>query len=181
MKLILARHGHDMACANGSNALSWQGKKQARDLAEKVVSMGVSRVDAACSSTSQRCVQTLDEIEACVSIKMRSTANELTEGRASEDLELLVWRLWEDQQSTLLIVGHEPQISNSVLRWSGLPENGDQDLDQPPWTLARGEGLLVRPQYDEQSNIVLGAGLITFLGRTRQLPRSNLSTRAGVF
>jgi phosphohistidine phosphatase SixA len=180
MKLILVRHGHDMPGPNGDSCLSWQGKQQARDAAQRIRDAGVERIDVARFSPSRRATETFDEIATLIPIADSNTTTDLQPGSSVESLESLIWHCWSDEPVTFLCVGHEPQLSNAVLRWCGLPDNEESAGDRPPWILARGEGLLLRPQF-ERDLVRLDSEYMQFLGRTRPLPALTPRTRAGVF
>ncbi len=179
MKLLVVRHGHDLPGANGDSALSLRGRKQAAKTAERIVDMGISKVDVAYSSPSRRAVETLSEIADLIPTNISNDADELQPGATTDSLASLVWRHWQEEPDVLLLVGHEPQLSNTVLRWCGLPENSSS-RDTAPWVLTRGEGMLLSPSFQD-ARIQLSSSLVTFLGHQRSLPRSSSSTRAGVF
>lgn len=180
MKLVLVRHGHDMQGADGDTCLSWQGQKQARDLADKLKAAEIASIDVARCSPSRRTRETLDCIAATIQIGDLDTAHELAPDRDASALNTLIWRRWSDEPQTLLFVAHEPQLSNAVLRWCGLPENDPHNKKSPPWILARGEALILRPTFD-RTQIRLSSSCITFVGRDRPLPQPMTTARAGAF
>jgi phosphohistidine phosphatase SixA len=180
MKLILVRHGHDMQGSDGESCLSWQGQKQARDLADKLRAAGIDAIDVARCSPSRRTRETLQQLASAIRIGDQDTALELAPDRDVAALNTLVWRRWSDEPQCLLFVGHEPQLSNSVLRWCGLPENDPSNTQSPPWILARGEALILRPSF-ERTQIRLDSSCLTFVGRDRPLPIPQPTTRAGAF
>jgi len=180
MKLLLVRHGHDLPGNNGDSALSWQGKKQAAQTAQRMLDMGIRDIDAAYCSPARRAVETLSEITGIVSVNHQHCADELQPGQDPESLVSLVWRHWRDEPGVILFVGHEPQLSNAVLRWCGLPENAERGCDTPPWVLGRGEGMLLSPSFNG-AEIQLSSSLVSILGRQRAFPGSRAPTRAGVF
>lgn len=180
MNLIMVRHAHDIPGAGAEFKLSIQGRKQARDTADKIASLGVPSIDAALSSPAQRSVETLDEMCTVLSPERRDAVTLLQPGSSVADLETLLFDLAPQKPNTIILVGHEPQLSNAVLQWCGLPDNDQLDDGRPPWTLARGEAMSVFPDV-VSSTVYLHSDLIQMLGRKRPLPHSKPLSQAGVF
>ena len=184
MKLILVRHGHDLSPEHpeAEHRLSRQGEQQARDIGEKLVALGITEIDIAMSSQEKRCVETLDQIQTTVTLLERRTSRRLNSEPRSNDLTAELLDCWENQHQTVLCVSHEPSLSDAVLSWCGLPENGAPESSPDPWVLMRGEAMIVSPERAEPPyDIKLDPDSITILGRQRGLPFNNSIARAGVF
>lgn len=180
MKLIMVRHAHDIQGGGVESELSWQGRRQARETAEKLVALGFQSIDVALSSPAKRASQTLDEMASILSLEKPGVATELQPSSDVSALEHLLWSFSPRKPDTVILVGHEPQLSNAILQWCGLPDNDQRDDDRPPWILSRGEAVSVCPDLIG-SSIHLHSELIQMLGRQRPLPNKTTLPRAGVF
>lgn len=182
MRLILARHGHDIARPNG-NALSSRGVHQVQETAELLFALGVTEIDVACASPSQRAKESLDQFLKVLSFADRTESPELSPGSTVDSLERLLDCCCRDGAETVLFVGHEPQLSNAVLSWCNLPENDANDASRRPWMLSRGEALLVRPACLAKGDFAftLSSELITFTGRERPISDIQKTRLDGTF
>lgn len=180
MKLILVRHGHDLPDANGDSSLSVQGRAALKKTAQALHDLGVVSIDMALTSPARRARQSLDTLAQVMSFHDTQVVDELVEGASADHLENVVRQYPFHSSTTLLVVGHEPQLSNAVLRWGDLPENDPADGTRPAWVLKRGDGMIVRPVQDGQ-RMIIHTFPTALNGRDMMMPRHEPMRRAGVF
>jgi phosphohistidine phosphatase SixA len=180
MRLVLIRHGHDIPAPGGSSILSRQGRSKAQQTAAQLINLGLDQVDAAYSSQLLRAVQTLDEISSVVTIPHKEQTDLLDPTQPSDQVDQLVLACSSRGLSSVIIVAHEPQISNAFLRWCGLPENDPSDTVRMPWVFTRGEGVVLLPEFTAH-RISVSYPIVQFLGRAKPLPSSTPRRSAGVF
>lgn len=180
MKLILIRHGHDLPEVNGESSLSVQGRAALQKTAQALHELGLGSVDMALTSPARRARQSLDALAQAMSFYETQVVEQLIEGASADHLEDVVRQYPFHSSTTLLVVGHEPQLSNAVLRWGDLPENDPSDGTRPPWVLKRGDGMIVRPVQDGQ-RIIIHTIPAALDGRDIIMPRHEPMRRAGVF
>lgn len=146
MLLVLQRHGHDLPDAKGTSVLSAQGRSSVRANAETLASTCLSHFRVGISSPSARCRETLQEMSQHLSIGRTLVSDQLSSGSDPRSLEaLLLGFLETERPPSLLIVGHEPQLTNSVLSWLGQPDDSSEPSG-PRWTLSRGECMYIAPE-----------------------------------
>lgn len=180
MQLVLIRHGHDLPSPGGQNALSRQGRAAVAATATRLKTQGIDSFDVAFCSTAQRAVQSLEEIDRIVPSTTIEPTLRLCDGEQSEHIDSIVVESTKAKRSRILIVGHEPQLSNAVLRWCRLPVNPTKPTDMPPWIISRGDGIVVSPKVSNKV-VELSFSLIQFLHRKRPLPRLQSRHKVGVF
>lgn len=176
MRLILLRHGHDLVGSNGENALSNQGRAQVADTAKKILAAGVGSVDIAYCGESLRAEESLDEVRRHVNVSSAYSTPALKPDNSIDELEsICLHAIDSGEDKVVLIVGHEPQMSNALLRWAGAEKPDDS---APRWVLGRGEAMQVSPRVVD-GEIVACFDEVVFFGQERTLPTR--TKRVGTF
>lgn len=121
-RIYFLRHGlADRAAFTGGDdrlrPLTDRGIARLESTAIKLASLGV-RCDAILSSPLTRCRQTAEIVAPALGLSGQVIiAPELAPGFNLEDLQLIIAR--DPQPSTLMLVGHEPDFSDTVSRLTG--------------------------------------------------------------
>lgn len=151
MKLILMRHAHDLqGIDEGQSSVSKQGRDHTRKTACKVLDYGIQKIDLAVHSPALRCEQTLHETANLIDITAVTQSEYAGEDGGTEDMDALLRQLDSLSPDYVLIVGHEPKLSNSVRDWLGLC-NGCESDESPPWTLSRGDAVLLTVEVRDEA------------------------------
>ena len=170
MKLILIRHGHDLPSPGAENGLSKQGRAQIQTTADRLARAGFERIDVGFHSPALRAEQTLAELANVVSFKSHGECDYLLPESPAADIDLLLWELWASSRpDVVLFAGHEPQLSNSILSFCGLPENDPQNKGKPSWVMTRGEAIALDVSF-EGDRISVDFETSTQFGKPRALP-----------
>ncbi|HEY3225772.1 MAG TPA: phosphohistidine phosphatase SixA [Planctomycetota bacterium] len=117
MKIILARHAaaEDKAATDAERRLTPEGREQA-DLMGRLIAATIERVDQLWTSPLPRALETA-EIAAKHLGVIPKVEPELAIG---SDLEQLCWKMHRDNEPTLMLVGHQPDLGRLAARLLGL-------------------------------------------------------------
>jgi phosphohistidine phosphatase len=119
MKLILARHGaaEDKADSkeDADRILTAEGREQA-DLLGRVVAATMGTVDGLWTSPLMRALQTAGTASKHLKIKPTVEPHLALSG----DLEQLTWKLHREALSTVVLVGHQPDLGRLAARLLGF-------------------------------------------------------------
>jgi phosphohistidine phosphatase SixA len=179
MRVILLRHGHDLPSDQGEPALSKQGRAQIAETAQALKASGIDDIHAAVSSTALRARQSLAEFESHFAIAEKGFSVGLSPDAESAELDPALLAFPRHSTVTVLVVGHEPQLSNAVLRWASLPENDPADTHCRPWTLSRGEAMVCTVSTSSDA-LRIHACPVTSYGQERALPTPEHFTPIGL-
>lgn len=146
MTLLVFRHGHDLRM-NGAaeNSLSRQGREQVAHTVTAFKSLHDTPVSRVLTSPALRAVETAEIIAAALGGFSVEQTDGLRWSSTSDQLDALVGRVDSLPGELTVLVGHEPNLGNAILRWSGRPENDPEDTSRLNWTLARGSAALLTP------------------------------------
>lgn len=145
MKLIMLRHGHDLPGNDGRHVLSQQGRAQVAATIDQLPGCGVTAIDLALCADTLRARETLYVARERITITRALGSPSLQPGGPSEDLLALLSRHTIGQPDiTLLVVGHEPQLSNTLLQAAGATLPAEEG---PRATLGRGDAVLAHPRF----------------------------------
>ncbi len=136
-RLVLMRHGHaQQAAEDYIRPLSARGREAAALAAEEFLSSGV-RFDAVLSSSARRALSTAEIVCKHCRIPGPEERRDLYLAPASDCLDVL--RGLPDARSCVLLVAHNPGISELARRLLGLPvslapaEYASESFDIPSW------------------------------------------------
>lgn len=136
MFLILLRHGHDMQRTSGEPELSIRGLSEISETMTSYWQQGIKRIDFAACSPALRARQSLEEATRAVSATAEIVTDSLSPGSTENDLTDFILTQPLNDDVNVLLVGHEPQLTRSILSMLGVSED---DRDSAPPLLARGE------------------------------------------
>ena len=181
MRIILLRHGPDLRSDCGESTLSWQGREKVAQTARQLQELSLTKIDVAFFSSARRAAETLEVVAGYLNIDRSIPTPRLLPSASPLEIDtLLNSSLVTKEDRVCLIVGHEPQISDRVLRWCGLPDNSERDPSVSPWTLSRGECLILSASRSN-GELQIDRRYIQFVGRNRSLPIQQQLKKAGVF
>lgn len=144
MRLILLRHGHDLPRSDGQAMLSQQGRAQVAATIRQLPAHGISGIDLALCSDTLRARESLEVAAEHITITRAIAVPALHPGGAPKDLLALVSRYTPSYpEAALLVIGHEPQLSNALLCAAGatIPED-----EGPRAILTRGAAVIAYPR-----------------------------------
>lgn len=151
MRLILLRHGRDQQdrSAGAQNGdLTRAGIEQVANTAQKLRSLGIDAIDVALHSRTRRSKQTCDELNRTAPAKKIMATSIVDPGAGTAAIIEQLKAFSAAPFATVLISGHEPQLSRILLELAGTkPETIDERI--PVMLLARGDAAVVDWDFDE--------------------------------
>lgn len=150
MKLLLLRHGHDLAGPDGESVLSRQGREQVATSIDQARELGILGFDLALCAESLRARQSLDVAAQRVSLARSLLCAAIHPDAAAERLlEALYANRPDVTIPTVLVVGHEPQLTHVMFALSAAPSPPPEERRD---LLSRGEGALTTLRFDSRGS-----------------------------
>jgi len=152
MQIVLMRHGHDIGSPNGDRVLSKRGREHVSQTAQHLHRLGIPSFEVALCSPSIRAQQTLDVFRDSLPCLSPVATESLSPD--SDVLSLLgeFESLLAQNVLRCLVVGHEPQLSNTIL---GICGQGIHAVlsSAPPLTISRGAAAFLDWRIDEPAEL----------------------------
>lgn len=161
MIVLFLRHGHDLPGPAGENSLSSLGRHQVRATIEQAAQGGIERFDLALTSEALRARETLELASHHIPVDREIVSSAVHPAAPPERIfEEFLSHLDAPDEAVVLVVGHEPQLTNAIFLAAGAaPPPPDQRRD----LLQRGEGVFA-PLRLHDSQIKLDPDDLVFFG-----------------
>lgn len=161
MIVLFLRHGHDLPGPGGESTLSNHGRAQVSETMDQAARGGLQFFDLALTSEALRARQTLELASQRIPVAQKIVSSAVHPSAPPERLfEAFLCHLQSPEDAFVLVVGHEPQLTNAICLAAGAaPPAPDQRRD----LLRRGEGVFA-PLRLHDSQLMLDPDELVFFG-----------------